>query len=160
MTEICWKSLLNQGKTVTERFSWLSVKSNPKLLWFCFTTLCDWLKKRLATWSHSFSRACCWLCVSAWVLIGYLCCFHLWLNTHRILTTLCQSFNLAAISIHTPAFFITLFVSYSALAGQIKTIVVTGWSVNSRDWSSFSSHKHIWQIFAQFAVAWWWLYKI
>ena len=49
----------------------LSVESNPELLWFCFTALCDWFKKNsrhlinqsdakpepFATWSHAFSRA-------------------------------------------------------------------------------------------------------
>ena len=51
------------------------VESNSRLLWFCFTSLCDWLKKTCATFSARekqkpkpiapcmcvFSRTWCWL---------------------------------------------------------------------------------------------------
>lgn len=61
--------------------------------------------------------------------------------------------------VHTPAFLVAIPVHSFALAWQIIAVLVTWWSVNTRNWAGFSSHKQIWQIIAQLAETGW-FYKI
>ena len=56
LAALLWKWVIPEGFYRWAVFSWVT-KGISQLLWFCITTLCDWLKPIGVTWSHTFSRA-------------------------------------------------------------------------------------------------------